>query len=48
VIYLPERDKGEGIRDKDRRERMREKEKGTRERGQGYLSWRWGQRSTSG
>jgi hypothetical protein len=31
-------DKGQGIRDKDRRQRMREKRKATRERGKGYLS----------
>jgi len=33
-IYLPERDKGQGIRDKFRRERKREKGKKTRERGE--------------
>ena len=37
-IYLPQRDRGQGIRDKDRRWRMREKGKGTRERGKEYLS----------
>lgn len=30
---MPKKDGGQGIRDKDRRER-------TRERGDGYLSWR--------
>lgn len=37
-IYSPWRDKGQGIRDKDRTERTREKRKGTKDRGQGYLS----------
>lgn len=32
-----QRDRWQGIRDKDRRERRREKGKGTRKRGQGYL-----------
>ena len=36
-VYLPQRDRGQGIRDKDRR--IKEKRKGTRERGERYLSW---------
>ena len=38
-IYLPQRDRGQGLRDKDRRQRKREKRKGTMEREEGYL---WG------
>lgn len=34
-IYLPQREKGHGIRDKDRRQKMRQREKGLRERRQG-------------
>lgn len=36
-IYLPKRNIGQGIRDKDRRYRTRERGKGTRERKEGYL-----------
>jgi hypothetical protein len=36
-IYLPKRNIGQGIRDKDRRYRTRERGKGTREREEGYL-----------
>jgi hypothetical protein len=37
-IYLPQRDRGQEIGDKDSRQRMRENEKGTRKRaGVGYL-----------
>ena len=39
-IYLLQRDKGRGIRDKDRRWRMRTEGKGTWEMGKGYLSQR--------
>lgn len=31
---MPQRDKGQGIRDKNRRQRTRERGKGTRERGE--------------
>jgi hypothetical protein len=37
-ICLPQRDRGQGTRDKDRRQRMREQEKGTREREEKYVS----------
>lgn len=37
-VYLSQRDKGQGIRHKDRRQRTREKGKGTKERWKGYLS----------
>ena len=40
AIYLPQRDRGQGMRDKDKRQGMREKEKGARERSKGYLSTR--------
>lgn len=38
-IYLPQSDREQGIRDKHGRQRTREKGIGTREMGQGYLSW---------
>ena len=37
-MNLPQRDRGQGTRDKDRRWRTWEKGKGTREREEGYLS----------
>ena len=39
-IYLPQRDKGQRIRDKDRKSRMWGKEKDVREREIGYLPQR--------
>ena len=35
-IYLPQREREQGIRDKDRRQRVREKRKGTRDKGKGH------------
>lgn len=46
-INLLQRDKGQGIGHKDGRQRMREEGKGAVEMGQGYFSWRWGQRTAS-
>lgn len=39
---FPQRDRGQEIRDKDRRWRIREKGKGMREWVRGYLSWEGG------
>ena len=36
-MYLPQRDKRQGIRDKDRRQVMREKGGGTREKGEKWV-----------
>lgn len=46
-IYLPQRDKGQGMKDKDRRQKISEKGKETKERGKRYLSG-GGQRTVSG
>ena len=40
-VYLPQRDEGKGIRDRDRRARRREKGKGARKRGKGTKDHLW-------
>lgn len=37
---MPHRDRGQGNRDKDKKTADKGKREGTRETGQGYLSWR--------